>query len=65
MRQVIWLCRGCAEDLRAVGYTVTPEPGEAGALDTCEICGKRTETRAAEISKSKKEARENAKHSAL
>lgn len=59
MRQVIRLCRGCAEDLRAVGYTVTAEPGETGALDTCEICGKRTETRAAEISKTGKEARGN------
>lgn len=65
MQQVLRLCQSCAADLRAVGYTVTPEPGEAGALDACEICGKRTETRAAEISKSKKEARENAEHRAL
>lgn len=65
MRQVLRLCQSCAADLRAVGYTVTPEPGAAGALDACEICGKRTETRAAEISKSKKEAREDAKRSAL
>ena len=54
MRQVIRLCRGCAEDLRAVGYTVTPEPGEAGALDTCELCGKRTETRRVEVIKAGK-----------
>lgn len=65
MRQVIRLCRSCAEDLRAVGYTVTPEPGEAGALDNCEICGKRTETRAAEISKTGKGARGNAEHRAV
>lgn len=58
MRQKMRICRICAADLRAVGYTVTALE-KIGTLAACEICGKRTETRAAEVSKNKKGARGN------